>query len=149
MRPSIAAHGSDRDADFETFEHESDVGIRGFGATEEQAFANAAVAMYSVMVDVELVEPKESRTVKVAAEDREQLLIEWLNALLAISDIDRLVFSRFEAQFAGNTLTGKAWGERLDRERHDAKVEVKGATYHLLRTVREGGRYIAQCVVDV
>ena len=134
---------------FETFEHEADIGIRGFGSTPEEAFANAAAALYSVMVDLARVEEKEFRGVNVAAGDREQLLVEWLNALLAVSDIERMVFSRFEVRIEGNRLAGTAWGEHLDRTRHLAHVEIKGATYHMLSVRQENGRYAAQCVVDV
>jgi SHS2 domain-containing protein len=134
---------------YETFEHEADIGIRGFGTTLEEAFANAAAALYSVMVDVTRVDRKEFRGVNVSADDQEQLLVEWLNALLAVSDIERLVFSRFEVRIEGNRLAGTAWGEHLDRTRHHAHVEVKGATYHMLRVQKENGRYVVQCVVDV
>ncbi len=135
--------------EFETFEHQADIGVRGFGGSVEEAFAHTALAMYSVMVDVGRVEQRESRTVHAAAQDREQLLVEWLNGLLALSDIDRMVFSRFEVRIRGNSLTGTAWGEHLDRTRHEPNVEVKGATYHLLKVAKENGRYVAQCVVDV
>jgi SHS2 domain-containing protein len=134
---------------YETFEHQSDVGVRGFGATLEEAFANAATALYSVMVDISRVEQKEFRGVNVSADDQEQLLVEWLNALLAVSDIERMVFSRFEVRIEGNRLAGTAWGEHLDRSHHRAQVEVKGATYHQLSVHREQGRFVAQCVVDV
>jgi SHS2 domain-containing protein len=133
----------------ETFEHEADIGIRGMGTTLEEAFANAAAALFSVMVDITRVEQKEFRGVNVSADDREQLLVEWLNALLAVSDIERMVFSRFEVRIEGNRLAGTAWGEHLDRTRHHAHVEVKGATYHMLSVLQENGRYLAQCVVDV
>ena len=134
---------------YETFEHEADIGIRGYGGTPEEAFANAAKAMYSVMVELGRVEQKQFRGVNVSADDREQLLVEWLNALLAVSDIERLVFSRFEVRIEGNRLAGTAWGEQLDRARHQANVEVKGATYHLLSVREQDGRYVVQCVVDV
>ncbi|NTW59088.1 MAG: archease [Nitrospirae bacterium] len=134
---------------YETFEHEADIGIRGFGTTLEEAFANAAAALYSVMVDITRVDRKEFRGVNVSADDQEQLLVEWLNALLAVSDIERLVFSRFEVRIEGNRLAGTAWGEHLDRTRHHAHVEVKGATYHMLSVRQEDGRYVVQCVVDV
>ena len=134
---------------FETFEHEADIGIRGFGGTVKEAFENAAVAMYSVMVNIDAVRIKEKRTVIVSAPDRELLLVEWLNALLAISDIDRLIFSKFEVKIEGTTLSGAAWGEKLDRDRHDPNVEVKGATYHLLSVKEHDGKFTAQCVVDV
>jgi tRNA nucleotidyltransferase (CCA-adding enzyme) len=134
---------------YETFEHEADVGIRGFGSTPADAFANAAAALYSVMVDITRVEQKDFRGVNVTADDQEQLLVEWLNALLTISDIERMVFSKFEVRIEGNRLAGTAWGEHLDRRKHNANVEVKGATYHMLSVRQENGRYVAQCVVDV
>ena len=134
---------------YETFEHEADIGIRGFGGSVEEAFANAARAMYTVMVNINRVEPKEKRTVSVSAPDQELLLVEWLNALLALSDIERMVFSKFEVKLEGAALTGTAWGEPLDRDQHETHVEVKGATYHMLSVKNENGIYTAQCVVDV
>jgi len=134
---------------FETFEHEADIGIRGFGGSMKEAFENAAVALYAVMVNIDTVNPVEERTITVSAPDRELLLVEWLNALLAISDIERIVFSKFEVGMEGTTLTGVAWGETLDKERHEPHLEVKGATYHLLSVKEQDGKYTAQCVVDV
>lgn len=134
---------------YETFEHEADIGVRGFGGSVEEAFAGAAAALYSVMVDLPRVEPRNERHVNVEAGDREQLLVEWLNALLAVSDIDRMVFSRFEVRILGERLEGSAWGEPLDRKKHRPNVEVKGATYHMLSVHERDGEVVAQCVVDV
>ncbi len=134
---------------YETFEHESDIGIRGCGNSVEEAFENAAVALYSVMVDIDKIVPTKNKVIAVSAPDRELLLVEWLNALLALSDIERLVFSKFEVKIKDTSLTGIAWGEPLDRVRHETHVEVKGATYHMLSVKEEDGRYWAQCVVDV
>jgi len=134
---------------YETFEHEADIGIRGFGGTIAEAFESAASALYSVMVTIDRVRPKEKRVVTVSAPDRELLFVEWLNALLSLSDIEHMVFSKFEVQITGTSLTGAAWGEVLDHKRHEAHVEIKGATYHMLKIAEENGRFVAQCVVDV
>ena len=134
---------------YETFEHEADIGIRGFGQTAEEAFEHAAMALFSVMVNVQAIEPKEKRSVTVSASDRELLLVEWLNALLSLSDIEHMVFSKFNVMIEDTSLTGTAWGERLDQERHEPNVEIKGATYHMLKVAEENGRFVAQCVVDV
>ncbi|OGW36617.1 MAG: hypothetical protein A2010_03335 [Nitrospirae bacterium GWD2_57_9] len=134
---------------YETFEHEADIGVRGFGSSMERAFENAAGALYSVMVNLQRVGQREKKTVSVSAPDVELLLVEWLNALLSISDIERMVFSRFEVKIEGTDLTGVVWGEKLDNRRHEPGVEVKGATYHLLSVKNEGGNYTAQCIVDV
>ena len=60
---------------YETFEHEADIGIRGFGATIPEAFEHAAQALYSVMVTMETIEIKEERSVSVSASDIEQLFV--------------------------------------------------------------------------
>jgi SHS2 domain-containing protein len=133
----------------ETFEHEADIGIRGVGSSIEEAFEAAAVAMYSVMVKVEAIKPLEQKNVTASAPDRELLLVEWLNALLSLTDVERMVFSKFTVKIEGSSLTGTAWGERLDRFRHEPNVEVKGATYHMLRVDKDGDNFVAQCVVDV
>ena len=134
---------------YETFEHEADIGIRGFGHSLEESFENSARALYSVMVNIDRIEPKEKRTLSASAPDRELLFVEWLNALLSLSDIERMVFSKFEVKFSGMSLMGTAWGEALDRKRHETHVEVKGATYHLLKVAEENGCFVSQCVVDV
>jgi SHS2 domain-containing protein len=134
---------------YETFEHEADIGIRGFGKTEAEAFENAAVALFSVMVNVHAVEASEKRSVTVSAPDHELLLVEWLNALLTLSDIEHMVFSKFDVNIQGTSLTGAAWGEKLNQDRHEPDVEIKGATYHMLSVKEVDGWYVAQCVVDV
>lgn len=139
----------ERGAQYETFEHEADIGVRGFGDSVEEAFENAASALYSVMVELDAVKPETEKTVSAQAPDNELLLVEWLNALLSLSDIERMVFSKFKVKIEGMSLTGTAWGEPLDRVRHAPRVEVKGATYHMLKVERKEGRYTAQCVVDV
>ncbi len=144
------AHDSTHGLQFETFEHEADIGIRGFGDTIEDAFQNAASAMYSVIVNIDTVKQLEMRTVAVSASDIELLLVEWLNGLLSLSDIEKMVFSKFNVIISGTSLNGTAWGEPLDRGRHEPNVEVKGATYHMLSVIKcENGKYAAQCVVDV
>lgn len=135
--------------DFETFEHKADMGIRGYGQTAEEAFENGAKALFSVMVDVESIEGKERRDIHCSADDLEILFVEWLNVLLSVADSEGLVFSRFEVKIDGGNLTGWAMGEELRYEKHKPVVEVKAATYHMLRVEKVKDGYVAQCVVDV
>ncbi len=83
------------------------------------------------------------------AEDLESLLIFWLNRLLSLADMEKMVFCLFGPRIKGLRLTGWAAGEPLDPFRHQLGVEVKGATYTMAKVAREGGLYVAQCVVDV
>jgi SHS2 domain-containing protein len=133
-----------------TFDHAADIGVWGEGDTIEEAFAGAARAMFSVMVDLADVRPAEEVTVHCEASDPELLLVAFLNALLAEADLRGMVFSGFEVRCADGKLTGKARGERFDPTRHVGGVEVKGATLTELKVDRGAdGRWVAQTVVDV
>jgi len=140
-------------ATYKLFEHEADVGIRGYGASVEEAFENGAKAMFSVMVDLEKVEAKRGVEVRCEAEDLEGLFVEWLNQLLAKKDIEEMTYSKFKVTIQGrdnsHNLKGLALGEELNPSKHGAKTEVKAATYHMLKVTQEGDLFIAQCVVDV
>lgn len=45
---------------WEHFPHEADIGVRGIGASKEEAFEQAALAVTAVVTDPQLVVPKES-----------------------------------------------------------------------------------------
>ena len=137
-------------ARFETFEHDADVGVRGRGATLAEAFANAGLALTSVVADPSLV--RESLAVDLAcvADADEPLFYDWMNALVFEMATRWLLFARFEVAVEGGRLHARAFGEPVDRARHAPAVEVKGATWTGLRVAREpDGGWVAQCVVDV
>lgn len=134
---------------WEHFAHGADIGVRGVGATREEAFEQAALAMMAVVVDPHLVRPTERVDVECEAADDELLLAEWLNRLVYEMSSRHMLFLRFSVRFEGPRLHGVAWGEPIDRERHQPAVEVKGATYTALRVACEGGKWLAQTVVDV
>jgi len=143
-------HASQEERGHEYFDHDADVGIVGFGTSLQEAFEEAAVAMFDLIVDVGQVEPNDEVTVECQGADTEELFVEWLNALLAQADIHRMAFSEFSIQHMnGHRLSGIARGEQLDGERHGPKLEVKAATYSMLSVDHDGNRWSVRCVVDV
>ncbi len=137
---------------FELLDHEADIGIRGWGKTAEEAFENGARAMFSVMVNLEKVEPQNEIAVDVTAEDLDSLFIEWLNELLAQRDILEMVFSEFSVEIKdkdGFKLSGKAKGEFLNQEKHEIGTEVKAATYFGLKSGKKDKEFYFQCVLDI
>lgn len=135
---------------WEHYSHTADMGIRGFGATKEQAFAQAALALTAIITDLQTIEPKEQVEISCQGDDDELLFLSWLNALLYEMVTRNMLFSKFEINFIGNHLQAKAWGEPVDIKKHDPAVEVKAATYTDLKVEQdEKGNWVAQCVVDV
>jgi len=131
------------------FHHGADIGVRGTGSTLEDAFAQAAVAMTAVICDPKSVHAKTGVPILAEAPNPELLLTDWLNAIILAMATKRMLFSRFELRIEDNRLSGTAYGEPIDRARHQPAVEVKGATYTELRVCRQDGGWLAQCVVDV
>jgi tRNA nucleotidyltransferase (CCA-adding enzyme) len=135
---------------WEHFPHEADMGVRGCGASREQAFEQAALALTSVIADPGKIEPRAAIEIACEAPDAELLFVDWLNALVYEMAVRRMLFSRYAVRLDGTRLTATAWGEPLDIVRHQPAVEVKGATYTGLRVAQEtDGTWVAQCVVDV
>lgn len=136
-------------AGWEHYEHEADIGVRGFGATKAEAFAQAAAAMTAAVTDLAAVRALEPVGVRCEAPDDELLLAEWLNALVYEMSTRRMLFSKFDVRMENGKLEAQAWGEAIDRSRHHPAVEVKGATFTTLRVVRHGEGWLAQTVIDV
>ncbi len=135
---------------WEHFSHEADMGVRGWGETLGEAFAQAATALTAVITDPECVVPKEPIPVRCEAPDDDLLLADWLNALVYEMATQNMLFSRFEVEVSAHRLAAKAWGESIEPGRHKPAVEVKGATYTELRVFRRPtGTWVAQAVVDV
>lgn len=137
-------------AHWEHFPHPADVGVRGLGATLEQAFEQAALALTAVVTDPESVAPREMLDISCIAPNAELLLVDWLNSLIFEMVTRNMLFSRFEVHLEDNRLDAKAWGEALEVARHHPAVEIKGATYTALKVARlQDGSWLAECVVDV
>lgn len=134
---------------WEHFPHEADIGVRGIGPNKAAAFEQAAMALAAVVTDPEGVRPLQDVRIQCMAPDDELLLVDWLNELVYEMAVRGMLFSRFEVTLEDGRLEGTAWGEPFDPGRHSAAVEVKGATYTGLAVRREGGRWRAECVVDV
>lgn len=135
---------------YEHFSHQADIGVRGIGATKEQAFEQAALALTAVITDVNSIEPRRRVSVICEAPSDELLLVDWLNAIIYEIATKKILFSRFEVHIDAGKLSGSLWGQDVDVVKHEPAVEIKGATYTELKVCRDNqGRWIAQCVVDV
>lgn len=130
------------------FEHESDMGIVGRGATVEQSFEAAAKAVFSIITNLEAIRPNTMITFEFEEADLEFALVIWLNLILAKARELGMVFGRFDIQHRGNQwfakVSGEKWHDGMERG-----VEVKGATLTMLSVKQVGAMWEARCVVDV
>jgi SHS2 domain-containing protein len=139
---------------FEFLEHTADVYVRAHGTTMEEAYGNAALAMFETMTNSGKIAQTQQQTIEVEAEDQYALLYNWLEALLIKFDTEGMLFSRFEITNWKETaesfkFKAKMWGEKFDPEKHPQKVGVKAVTYHLMVIIREPERVILEFILDI
>ncbi|HYL10678.1 MAG TPA: archease [Candidatus Acidoferrales bacterium] len=135
---------------FEILEHPADVGFLAYGATLEELFANAALAMMSLACELQAVEEKESRAIEASAGDKESLLFAWLAEILGVADGEQLVFCRAKVTaISDQHVTGMVYGEKFDKTRHHAGTYIKAVTLHQFRIDRSTAGWRAQVYLDV
>jgi SHS2 domain-containing protein len=134
----------------ETFDHTADLGLRIRAADLDTLFTEAAQALFGAIVeDLATVRPLQKIDVQLPGDAIDFLLFDWLRALLYHFDAEHLLFGQFAVQVRDGGLTGSAWGEPLDRSRHNLEHEVKAITYHDLSVEKVGAEWVAEVIVDI
>ncbi len=135
---------------FRVLEHTADIGFEAYGATREEAFANAARALQDLIVALETIQPREEMKFQVEGADPPSLLVNWLSEILYRFDTEGWLFRDFEVRrLNGHSLAAVGRGEKYDRARHQAKLLVKAITYHQLALEQTPTGWRAQVYVDI
>lgn len=135
---------------FEIFSHTADLGLRIRAADREALFADAARALFSVIVaNLDEVRPTEEVVLEVAGRDLEYLFVDWLHELLFVFESRRLLLSEFAVRFDSRGLRAVVRGEPIDPERHNLEHEVKAITYHGLRVSQTTEGWEAEVIIDI
>lgn len=117
--------------EYRKLEHQADVGFIVRAPTWQRLFADAALVVTDLQVPLKDVEEREKRTVRVSAPNREELLVRWINALLALVSTERFLPRRVVPErFSFQEISATLHGEIADPIRHGHWSEIKPATYH-------------------
>ena len=135
-------------------EHTTDAYIEAWGPTLERAFAQAAEGLYDTMVNLETIDSIVEERVQVEGHDKKELLYNWLEQLLLEFDIKQIVYSSYDISIRSDTpnmflLSGKLKGEKYNRQKHGAKTEIKGVTYHLMEIQENTGEVRVRFILDL
>jgi len=127
---------------YKLLEHTADAMVEAYGETLGERFANAAYAMFDQITDITKIESLGELKIVLKAENREQLLVDFLQELLFVHDTEDLVFGEFEVKTDGKALESLVKGEKFDEKKHPKRSVVKGITYHRLEFDDEEGTVI-------
>jgi SHS2 domain-containing protein len=126
----------------------SDVMFEAFGKDLKELFENSAEAMFSVICQLGRVGHGESREVEVRGKDERELLLNWLQELIALVDTEGMFFSRFEVgEISPTVMKATVYGE--EAEPGKGETVVKAVTYHKFVVEKTKGGYRARVSLDI
>ncbi len=138
---------------YEYLPHTADVKFRAYGKTLEEAFTNAAFALYNVMVDTKNVKAKITKKIAAEGSDLSSLLQQFLEQFIILLDTDNFFLSKMEelkisSRSGKYSLVAVAAGDEA-KNYETIGPQVKACTYNSMLVRQEGKQWVVQVVVDI
>ena len=141
---------------FKRVEHLSDTGIEFYGNKIEKLFENAAMGMFSIITDIDIVVSIDKIRISIAIDhdSLEDLLILWLEKIIYHFETASMVFAVFKVNSVkrsgyGYKLEAEIMGEKFDSNRHEIKTGIKAPTYHQLEIKNNGQKWWGRVIFDI
>jgi SHS2 domain-containing protein len=138
---------------YRILDHPADGKFRAFGETVEEAFANAALALASLMWNWEKIPPRLVYAVEIRGLDLKQLLYKFLEEILYLWDTKRFLLGAVEGLSIENgpefvlraAFRGEAYSGAVE-----VFGDVKAVTYDEMKIEACAcGPWVIQVVVDM
>jgi SHS2 domain-containing protein len=150
---------------FEVLDISGDIGLKAYGKSLQDSFMNAAIGMYSLITNLEMVKEEKVLDVSVESDSMEGLLVSWLNELVFHFDAYGFIGKRISIteltpssplgggeQPAGQQayrIKASITGEDFNPERHESRLLIKAATYHRLKVEKKNGEWEINVIFDI
>ena len=142
---------------YKFFDHTADIGVEISGRTKKELFANAASALFDVLIENNDSKSKTAKRVQgwqkivtVEGSDVEDLLINFLREILYLFNGAGWVVSHCKIMECGNKrLKAQLMGEPYNKNKHSIKTEIKAVTYSGLTVERVKAGWRARVIFDV
>ncbi|MBM3321268.1 MAG: archease [Candidatus Eisenbacteria bacterium] len=142
-------NGTDRES-ARWLEHDADVLLEVTALSRERLFALAAETLARSMLDEDPPSGSSRRTVRLAGDDPEALLVSWLNEVIYLVT-GRVFFPSAVRRVAisEGAMTAEIGGIEGGPRFPSLAREVKAATFHGLEIVEKSGTWRAVILFDV
>lgn len=135
---------------YEILDVTADVGILAFGEGIKALFENAALGMFSLIVEPEKIKVREKVEVKIESRNIEDLLVAWLNEILFIFETQEFIMKDCSvSEMDERHMIAEIRGEHYNPEVHPRNVHIKAATYHNLEIKKSNSGWRARVIFDV
>jgi SHS2 domain-containing protein len=135
---------------FEAIDISGDVGLKIYGNSLDDLFINAVKGLFSLITDTSGIETRKMITITAHGDNRESLLIAYLNELIFHFDTHNFIGKEIKIDsLTDNSVNATITGEDFDPDRHEGKLLLKAATYHDVSIEESGGIWKAFVMFDI
>jgi SHS2 domain-containing protein len=132
----------------------ADVSFHSSGESLDELFRSSVDAVISTMLpDLSALVPRERRRITITAKDIEALLFDLLQEVIYRKDAEGILLRLDAALFSLNaesiTLEASLRGERIDRGRHELRVDVKGVSLYRYYVGKTPDGWETEVLLDV
>lgn len=151
----------DQGPGYRLIDHTADLGFTVEGATLEDVFARAAMALHDIIADIgsagsgaSAARDEVERRLDAEGADLEDLLVRFLEEAHYAFEGERTLFRHVDVERVEvgppARVRGRAMGERFDPARHELRRPVKAITYHGIEVAPAGaGGWRASVILDL
>ncbi|MGD0329502.1 MAG: archease [Nitrososphaeria archaeon] len=138
---------------YKMLDHVSDAFVEVTGASLEECFSRAGLAVVDLMVDLSSISRVSEQNFEVEGFDLKSLLYNFLEQVLVKVTSMEFLPNSLEVKIvevdSGYVLTARGVGEMFLEGKHKAKLEVKAVTYHLMEIYDAKGKFVIRFLLDL
>ena len=130
---------------YKFLDHATDAIIEVTAKDLKEAFSVAADAEINLTLDQDKVDEKEQKEFSASGKDLRYLLFSWLEEIPFVLITEGFAIKRIEFDIEKNEgykINAVAYGEPLDVQKHNFKVEIKAPTFYDMEIREENGVYM-------
>jgi len=136
---------------YKNLEHATDAFIEVKASTLEEAFMIAGQSVVETTLDISAVEEKEQKIISTSAKNLRNLLLNWLEQVNYSLITEGFAIHRISLKIQKEKeykITATLFGEPIDLQKHNFKIEIKAPTYHLME-INQNGQVVMRFLLDL
>jgi SHS2 domain-containing protein len=135
---------------YKLIDHTADFGIQVFGADSQALFTNAALALFDVITETDVLKGRDSCNITTSGEDWSDLMVNWLREILYLwNGKERLVKSVQILSLTEKKISAKIYFDAYMPDRHIINTEIKAVTYHQIQVKSSPSGWEARVIFDI
>jgi SHS2 domain-containing protein len=130
---------------YKFLDHATDAIIEVTAKDLKEAFSVTSDAVINLTLDQDKVEEKEKKEFSAEGKDVRYLLFSWLEEIPFVLITEGFAIRRIEFEIIeenGYKINAIAFGEPLDLQKHNFKVEIKAPTFYDMEIRQNDGVYM-------